>query len=892
MGLESRFNNNIAVVIGIDAYANGIPALDTAVNDARRLCGILQESHGFDVRLITDEQATRERMVSLLQDELPAELGDDDRLIFYFAGHGVALDGDDGPNGYLLPQDARRGEEDSYLFMPLVHDALLALPVRHALIIMDSCFSGAFRWAATRDIVRLPRVIHRERFDRFVQDPAWQVITSTAHDQKASDQLSSGSLGTRPGEDGHSPFALALFEALQGKGDVVPAGGGDGLITATELFLYLEERLQTETIESGMRQTPGLWPLSRHDKGEFVFAAPGAELNLPPAPPLNMENNPYRGLEAYESEHAELFFGREEVVEELLERVDEEAFTAVIGASGTGKSSVVKAGLLPALEAAGGWKILPTIRPGAHPMAAFARVLESAAEPGAIENAIEAQCRSSERVLLLVDQFEELVTMNTDREVREALLALLARLLQEQGERLRVLVTLRADFEPRFTHGALKALWQPGRYVVQPMTQDELRDIIEKPAAARVLYFKPPELVDELINEVVATPGGLPLLSFALSEMYINYVERTSDDRAIERIDYEAVGGVIGALRSRADSEYEALDETHRETLRLLMLRMVAGGGGNIARRRVPGAELEFESQQENERVAQLINRLVATRLVVTGTETPNDPGAGIEKYVEPAHDALVRAWDRLITWLHEENRDDVADLRFQRKLGADAESWQRETDKKLQKGLLWDDPARSAALNSLLRAKANWLNRREKQFARHSVRVRRRNQQIAGAVMASIVLLAIGAVWQWFTATQERDRAIARGMASEVSAYLQEGKLFSAVQTARDAAVRYPDYPATRQAAMSIASHATAQLASFKMPSATVARLAYDDQWIVADYELGMTRSAVALDWAGKRVSLEDQTTQVALSPAGRWLRTQRYAALGLHQIHEEGDW
>ena len=268
--IESRFRRSVAIIIGIDKYENGIPPLKTATNDARRLATTLKDLHNFEVQLFLDEDASEQRLSKLLIEQLPNELSAEDRLIFYFAGHGVAIDGDNGPNGYLLPQDARRGEEDSYLFMPFVHDALLSLPVRHALIIMDSCFSGAFRWAATRDLISLPFVVHEERFDRFVKDPAWQVITSTAHDQKAMDQLSSGSLGTRPDEQGHSPFALALFEALEGKADVVPADGGDGLITATELYLYLESRLQPESIEEGIRQTPGLWPLSRHDKGEFV----------------------------------------------------------------------------------------------------------------------------------------------------------------------------------------------------------------------------------------------------------------------------------------------------------------------------------------------------------------------------------------------------------------------------------------------------------------------------------------------------------------------------------------------------------------------------------------------------------------------------------------------
>ena len=129
------------------------------------------------------------RIVALLKQELPARVGADDRVCFYFAGHGVAIDGHDGPNGYLLPADASRGDDATFLDMPLVHDAILALPCRHMLVILDSCFSGAFRWSGTRAVSALPEVIHQERYDRFVRDPAWQVITSASQDQEALDQL-------------------------------------------------------------------------------------------------------------------------------------------------------------------------------------------------------------------------------------------------------------------------------------------------------------------------------------------------------------------------------------------------------------------------------------------------------------------------------------------------------------------------------------------------------------------------------------------------------------------------------------------------------------------------------------------------------------------------------
>lgn len=873
--IESCFHRSVAIIIGIDKYENGIPPLKTATNDARRLATTLKDLHNFEVRLFLDEDASKQRLSKLLNEQLPNELGSDDRLIFYFAGHGVALDGDDGPNGYLLPQDARRGEEDSYLFMPFVHDALLSLPVRHALIIMDSCFSGAFRWAATRDIIGLPFVVHEERFARFVKDPAWQVITSTAHDQKAMDQLSSGSLGTRPDEQGHSPFALALFEALEGKADIVPADGGDGLITATELYLYLESRLQPESIKEGIRQTPGLWPLSRHDKGEFVFAAPGRKLDLPPAPPLNLDNNPYRGLESYEKRHAELFFGREDVISDLEKRIETQALTVVLGASGTGKSSLVKAGLLPRLELRDGLVVLPTVRPGAHPMLSLARALDTAANAGAIEARIRELCDTNPRTVLFIDQFEELITMTNSAEEREGVIQLLSRLLKQYADKLDIVLTLRTDFEPQFSRGELSEYWSDGRYIVPPMSQNDLRECILKPATARVMYFKPNELVDELINEVVATPGALPLLSFALSEMYIHYLGRASDDRAIERADYEAVGGVVGALRSRANAEYEGLENAvHQQTMRLIMLRMVAAGSGNVARRRVLRSELVFESTERNASVKIIIDRLVSARLVVTGNERSGDEGSVGEGYVEPAHDALVRAWGRLLRWAHKENERDPDDLRFQRKLTADAESWEQTEMKSLKTGLLWNDAARSASIKTLLKNGANWLNRRERLFANKSVLSRRRN----GAIKLIVAVLAVGALWQVKVAIDESKRAVTRGIATEIRGGLAKGNLHRALQIARRGEQEFKDSTELTEAMRAISTHNSPQLASFGMPSNVQALFSRDDSSIIAYYRPDQRQEntlldVVVLDWNGNRTKITSGATSVTLSPEGAWL-------------------
>ena len=753
MTTPAPFAHSYGVVIGIDHYGGGIPALRTAVNDARRLGDLLATDHGYDVTALLDADATQASITALLKTTLPAKVGADDRVLFYFAGHGVARDGDDGPAGYLLPVDAQRGDEMTYLDMPLVHDALLALECRHMLIVLDSCFSGAFRWSGTRSFEDDVSVVHQEKYDRYVRDAAWQVITSAAQDQRAIDQLSSGALGSRDGDGAHSPFALALFAGLAGAGDIVPHGG-DGLVTANELFVYLDQTLETAAIAAGKSQTPGFWSLRKQDKGQFVFFVPGKDLSLPPAPPLTFENNPWRGLTSYDAADATLFFGRDDEITALRAMVETRALTVVLGASGTGKSSLVKAGVVPQLAAAG-WLVLPIVRPGSAPMLALAQACAVAGQPptespaAAFTAGIASLLAASagQKVLLVIDQFEELITLVRRAEERDAVLALLATLCAEHADTLRLVVTIRTDFEPNFDRAAFGERWREGRYVVRPMAREDLRAVIEKPAALRVLYFDPSNLVETLLDEVAATPGALPLLSFALSEMYIGYVRRESSDRAITRADYDALGGVVGALRARAESEYAALDDASKGTLRRVMLRMVTADGGSLARQRVTDAELEFADDGERARAATVVQRLTAARLLVEGKDPDGDA------FVEPAHDALVRGWGRLLQWVREES-EAAFPLVQQRRMARAALEWERAADSQ-KSDLLWRDASRSAQLAPLVRGHASWFTVRELQFARRSVRGRRIARAIAIALTAVIVAVSIVSAVQWRRAEQ-----------------------------------------------------------------------------------------------------------------------------------------
>jgi WD40 repeat protein len=687
-----------------------------------------------------------------LTKQLPSILGPDDRLLFYFAGHGVATDSDDGPAGYVLPQDARREDDTTFLQMTELQQALNGLQCRHLLVILDCCFAGAFRWSSTRHLQPAAQVIHRERYEYFVKDPAWQVIASAAYDQAAQDK--------RNERDKHSPFALALFKGLLGDADVFPpatssGAKGDGVITATELYLYLRQSVEgLPQANQGLdtpRQTPSFWPLKKHGRGEYIFLTPKRALELPPAPPLNEHNNPYRGLMPYDEEHKDLFFGRKQAIADLSGQVLAEPLTVVVGASGSGKSSLVKAGLVPSLrkQSAPVWQILSPLRPGKAPLQALATLLASNAEPTfsyaepgqRLADTVGAWRKNNydSKLLLIVDQLEELITMCRSNEERNEFLGLLSEALEQHSDQFHIVMTLRSDFEPQLSNSALKLRWNQSRFIAPAMTQDELREAIEGPASARVLYFDSPRLVDRVINEVVQMPGALALLSFTLSEMYFKYLERQSDERALTEGDYEAVGGVIGSLRRRANQEYERLQTPQLQaTMRKAMLRMVSLEGGEIARRRVPLSELSYANPTEDERVATVIDRLTAVRLIVKDVDREK------VEYVEPAHDALVRGWDRLWQWIHEEQKQQD-NLLLQRRLTEAANDWDRGGRKA---GQLWDDDPRLAQVSHILVGQNFWFSFLESQFVRDSIgQKKHKRRKRAAWVSTAFAVLTIATV-------------------------------------------------------------------------------------------------------------------------------------------------
>ena len=809
------FERSLAVVIGINSYSHGIPPLLNAVRDATAVADSL-ERQGFEVLRLLDAEATLSSLSHLLSHHLPSLESPPDRLLIYFAGHGLAHTDDEHQlSGFLLPSDARRDDTSSYWPMAALREALSHLPCRHLLLILDCCFAGAFPHSPSRDIraPSVPAPLYLERFRHFSSRRSFQLLLSTAHDELASDRLLAKPSQESLGDGLHSPFALALLQGLQ---PLSPADSNqDGLLTAAELYTFLRDRLLS-LVPSHCQQTPSLWHLDWHDGGEFLFLLSDAFPSLPPAAPLSQRSNPYLGLRPFSSAQRHLFFGRERLVDSLLERLRSQPLLLLCGPSGAGKSSLVHAGLLPRLTEDPSWRVPPSLRPSSQPFHALSSWLASLAPETAAPSAADLASRPrsaaeflgsflvrhpERSVLLVIDPLEEIVTSCLDDSLRRAFLRALSGLLQLSHPRLHLLLLLRSDFEPHFLAllqpcAIPASLWHGGRLNLQPMNRDELRRCIEKPAEACVLFFSP-GLIERLLDDVEQMPGALPLLSVALSELFGAYLSSGRNDRTLCFEDYHHIGGgIAGALQRRAELVFSGTPPPLSEgqpalppvpaselpafqcTLRNVLLRMVAPEGGELARRRVPRSELEYPHREENARVQRVLRTLEASRLVVA-----SDDGGPC---IEPAHDALLSAWPRLHDWARHAQRE----LLLLRRVSHAASEWHRHRP---TADFLWAD----ARLDQLDLAPASLrrtdvplalpttshgnqpteplaLNASESGFLRASAERRRflraRRNTLALTVAVMLVALTVAALFQANKATDNAREAQRQQVAAETN--------------------------------------------------------------------------------------------------------------------------
>jgi DNA-binding SARP family transcriptional activator/WD40 repeat protein len=371
---------------------------------------------------------------------------------------------------------------------------------------------------------------------------------------------------------------------------------------------------------------------------------------------------PWRGLASYEVDDARWFAGRERLVAELLARLAGSRLLCLVGASGSGKSSALRAGLLAALASdvlpgSGGWRVV-TMRPGAHPMRELAR--RSLGPTGRDEVAdllthlVSASAEQEGRVVVAVDQFEEVWTVCTDDGERQQFLDTLVDLATDPRSPVSVVVAVRADFMGELAeHDALRALVNDGTVLVGPMTQAEVRRAVERPARAARLVLDD-GLADTIVSDAGDEPGLLPLLSAAMTQLW----ERRTGS-GLTYAAYVELGGLNGAIATLAEETYSGLSSAQRDTTRLLMLRLTGpGDGSGVTRRRVPLGEVE---SLPHPGIREVLEELAAGRLLTVS-----------DGHVEVAHEALFREWPRLRAWLVE----DAAGRAVQRRLAVAAAEW------------------------------------------------------------------------------------------------------------------------------------------------------------------------------------------------------------------------
>jgi len=519
---------------------------------------------------------------------------------------------------------------------------------------------------------------------------------------------------------------------------------------------------------------------------------------------------PYRGLLHFREEDAPFFFGREAAIDKLLAAVQRHPFVAVVGASGSGKSSAIRAGLLPRLRSDpnAAWETVILV-PTAQPLKALSEALLSLLEPkmGEIDRSAEAsklaelfrsgaislsdiverileKQSGTDRILIVVDQFEELYSLTSDEGARRRFLDELLAASSPLACKASIALTLRGDFVGQaLANRQLSDRLQDAQVNLGPMTPEELECAIRKPAEKIQLEFEA-GLVRRILNDVGDEPGNLPLLEFLLQELW----NRRRGGVLLNET-YDAIGGVQGAVATKTDELFKGLSSTEQKTLERVFLRIVlpSQSGLDIGTR-AAFSELPPEA-------AELVAKLAKERLLVA-----NRSASDREQTVQVAHEALISNWGTLRAWV----KKDREFLLWRERLNGSFAEWERaqESDEALLRGpslvegQKWFDQRRQDLSDrerkfiSRSREKRERLAREEKaQQQRELAEAEKsRREQAAAAkslcrlawVLAAVALAAVGGAifgfWQKNEAeSRKQDAEVAKAEAKRQEAIAKE---------------------------------------------------------------------------------------------------------------------
>ena len=490
---------------------------------------------------------------------------------------------------------------------------------------------------------------------------------------------------------------------------------------------------------------------------------------------------PYKGLEAFEEEDASLFFGREDLIQDLVSRVRGSRTVFVTGPSGSGKSSLLRAGVLHALKQGAiqdlhseRW-LYETMRPGRDPLGELARVTSSLAgvlnagedirtkgpgDPTVLAQWCEIALKDSRdrRAVLFVDQFEEVFTQISREQERTAFLNLLTRAATAADGRVIVLFAMRSDFVSNCAiYPELNALLNRQFVQIGAMTPDELVSAIAQPAL-RVGLPIDPDLVAQIINDMQGEPGALPLMQFALKDLF-DAKQASGGVVALTLKDYLERGGIRKSLERHADDSFAQLSESEQGLARSIFSSLIQIGRGTQDTRRTALFQELVPADATAAQVQDVVQKLADARLITTDEQAGNDT-------VTISHEKLIDAWPWLKKLVNE-NRDVIA---LQNEIAADAKEWD---DHRRDPSYLYTG-ARLANAREQLRAKKLVLSGLAQDYVRAGNARRRRGRLALISGVSAIIVLLVAAVIMFSRQSDENARLAKEAQAASTQAVSQ----------------------------------------------------------------------------------------------------------------------
>ncbi len=489
------------------------------------------------------------------------------------------------------------------------------------------------------------------------------------------------------------------------------------------------------------------------------------------------DESPFAGLSAFQESDAARFFGREDEITAVLGRLRHQPLVTIAGASGAGKSSFVRAGVIPAMKRSGTQVKAFTLRPGSRPLAALADVLAFFADtavdaetmeaepeaivellrtqPGALGSRLRARARkrgSDHRILLFVDQLEELYTLGSEASERAAFCACLEGMADDASSPLRVIMTIRADFLDRVSEDRrfLSAMTL-GLFFLPPMAAKEMHNALKLPLEAARYRFENEGLLDEMIHDLEGMKSPLPLLQFTAAKLW---EARDRERRLVTREAYHALGGASGALSTHADAVLAGMSPHEQRLARTILLRLVTP-----ERTRAVVRLDELCALSEGASVAEVVNHLAQARLLSIEAVSERE-----DKTVELTHESLIERWAKLKHWLDGNEKD----AEFLAELRNASSQWEKNGK---AEGFLWRDQAATDAGQWLTRRRAEvgekdalGVGEREVRYLEavvaHADRSRRRRRLLTGGIMASLGVITFVVSFLGVQARSEARRA------------------------------------------------------------------------------------------------------------------------------------